>query len=1693
PFTSTYTLVDSFNVTLTVTDGNGCSNTITVNNFVKVANPPNIAVSLSNNFGCDPPLIVNFTNNNIEPNVTYSWNFGNGQFYIGANPPSATYSNEGSFNITVIGNNSQTTCRDTLILTNAVTVGASAGFTYTTDGVCDIVTAVFTDTTTAVADSVRWDFGDGMFSSELNPTHTYQDSGCYTVTLHRFISGCETTAISSTCIQNHNLPSVSYTAGTTDFCRVPAFVTFNGISPTATNWSWQFGENSTAGTATIRQPTAIFNNFGIYPIHLTVTDANGCQNSTVLDTVKILETQAIITDVVRIGCAPYTANLSESSISISPITSWQWTVFNSEHTYTATGANPNVAIPDTGIYNVQLIVINALGCRDTAILNNEVWVGLRPEVNFAAAPLVSCVGAEIQFTDLSSNFADTWQWFFGDGNSSNEQSPLYTYNDTGTFSIRLIAGHNGCLHDTIINNLIQIIPPRGSFEYSRVCVDYSTINFFNTSIGADSIFWDFGVPGIDTDTSSALTPIFVFPDTGVYTVKLTAYNFTTLCSHSAEIEIIINTPIAQFALDTLRGCVPLTVNVINNSIFGTQYEWAAVGGIPADVSGVSPSITYPIAGNFSGIQLIVTDQFGCSDTISNNNTIEVGSVTADFSFVDSTICRHTSFTANSQASSLFGSVNQYAWILANALGNSEQQNFTLPVDTTGTFVLQFIASDTWGCSDTVVKNLLVSVPQAAFTTDTAACGSQQLIFTNTSTGSNPTYFWNFGNNTTSTEISPAYAYNQEGTFRPCLTATDEYGCYNTFCGDSIHITNPVALFSADTTYTDCPPLFVNFTNESQNASSYLWDLGNNPSNNTNPQSSYNYPGNYAVQLIAFSGPCSDTLRIDSLIRIGGPTADFSFAIDTSCLPVEVTFVGNSPFPYTYVWDLGDGVLDTNGVNVTVDTFIYNYNVHGSYLPKLIVLAQGALNVCPVLIQSPDTINIPDLVFDITTNDTAFCNETAFVHYGISTTSQFDALYWNFEGGDISISTSYEPVVTYGTPGSYLTQLIVANNFCTDTIPKTINIIIDSPPQTDFSFTPTAGCIPAAVQFTDQTAVNFGSVATWRWDFGDGTNATTQNPTHTFQNAGVYQAQLVVTTAGGCTDSITLPVNVFAGTSFSIANPDTICIGDSIHFEVFTSTFDNIDFSWSNGATLSCTTCPEPFASPMVTTSYTLTLTNADGCITTDSTTVYVRNLPIPTITLSPDTTICCSGTFQIQTGGGTAYQWDNNASGLSCYNCPNPVVTLNNSSETYIVTVFNTPHCSNIDSITISCLTPDNDIVGDDKIICAGGSTTLSVSHGTTPFWSPSTGLSCTNCATPVASPANTTQYIVSVADGPCVARDTLQVSIIPLGGIDAGNAKEVCLGAEVTLNGSGNGTVSWTPTWGLDDVTSLTPNASPNVDTWYRLQTTIGECIQYDSVFVGVIEKVHIATTDVAVCYGDTATLNVSGDADNYMWIAPVGEVLSDNFSAAPTTIPNATNIFTVIGSRSTCEPDTAFANVTVQPRADILMNSSYNYFPGVDVIINPNITGGSGQYAYEWLPNVGLSCYNCSSPSIQIQQSGWYQFLVTDLATGCQSLDSTYLNLLKSCGDELIFIPNAFSPNGDSYNDVLKIQSNIIEQIFTFQIFDRWGEKLFETSNINEGWDGNFQGKPMRPGVFVYYIEFACRLDGTKVQKMGDVTLLR
>ncbi|MDX1905652.1 MAG: PKD domain-containing protein [Bacteroidia bacterium] len=1210
----TYMSGGSYTVTLVTVDANGCTDTRIRSGYINVTDLASVDFTASPRTACAAPLVVNFTPV-ISPagSYTYLWDFGDGVTSSSASP-THIYSSNGDYTVTLTITD-PLGCQEQVQKNNYVLINSPVADFYALDTtVCAGIPVQFGNNTIG-ADGYLWSFGDGNTSTTANPSHTYAAPGLYTVSLTATNSaGCSDFSGRSGYIRVYAAPATGFTANDPSGCTSPMLVQFTDNSVgTIASWFWNFGNGD---FSTAPNPQTTYTTPGLYDVSLTVTTADGCTaTETIPSYIQLTLPDAAFLTSLPAGCVPLTVSFADLSTSpADPIVSWVWNFGDGS---ISTQQNPSHTYTLPGLYTVVLTVITQSGCQ--AIEQYQyVQAGTRPNADFTATPRVVCTAENVNFTDLTTGGATAWFWSFGDGGTSLAQNPAYAYLDTGYFTVTLVAEYLGCRDTIVRTDYIHVVGPVANFLVSPGlgCDPPIDISFFDQSSNATSWNWSFG----DGTGSTLQNPVHTFTGTGTFEIDLVVSDSLTGCVSDFNYALNITSPRAGFSPDDRRGCAPFTVGFANTSIDATNYIWDFGDGSLSTAA--APSHTYQAPGTYT-VTLVASDG-SCSDTLIMSSLIRVVGPQPAFSTDLITGCAPLAIRFNDLSVPDAGtSLVSWSW----DFGDGNTGSGPSPVHTytsAGSFDVTLQVLDSEGCLAQITRQSLISptLPVAAFSaTDTIACPGSLVQFINQSTGTGLSYFWSFGDGTTSTVPNPVKLFAPNASYTVTLTVTDANGCTDTEIKlNYVSVGQPTAAFVADTTTATCPPLTVSFTDQSSpNVVSWYWDFGDGSTSTLrNPAKIYSLPGTYDVTLIVTTAQnCRDTLRMNSLINIQGPTGAFSFAPTSGCQPLNVTFLTSNPNPsWTYTWDFGDGVGGTG----TVVTHTYYTDTVAS--PVMLVQDN---NGCIVAVTNPTRVTIlplPRPAFQVNTNEICLGQSVRFTNTTISERTVTGYL-WSF--GDGNTSSAINPSHTYTDTGVFVVSLVATTvDGCMDTSSVPVTIRVTGPPQAIFTMNPAQDCEPAVITFTE-ASISYFSLTAWAWDFGDGFSDNGQViPSHTYATDGSYQVTLTVTDSKGCTGSSTRSVLVTPVPTVAFTANRYGCAPSPVTFtDASTAAAAKVAWLWTFGDGTS-STLQNPVKTYTADGNYTvsLTVTDANGCTNTLTVPNYIR-LSHPTASFTSNARRSC--------------------------------------------------------------------------------------------------------------------------------------------------------------------------------------------------------------------------------------------------------------------------------------------------------------------------------------------------------------------------------------------------------------------------------------------------------------------------------------
>ncbi|RYD83177.1 MAG: PKD domain-containing protein [Sphingobacteriales bacterium] len=1339
-----YNLPGTYTITLTVINGSG---TFTHTETVTVLASPNPSISGTAGIciGSSASYTVPYTSGN-----SYSWNVTGGIF--------TPNTNGNTINV-----NWTSTGTGTIILTETNAYGCKGYDTFTVN-----VAALPNirleckkggdpkNTTCICGNSIsnyympndgstyQWYVTNGTLlppgANSNNANVQWGSSGTASITVVATnMYGCKDSA---TCIfELCPAPTAIFSAPNACLGNATSFTDASIVTGTITNWQWNFGDGN---FATIQSPTHTYAAPGFYNVKLTVTNAGGCKDDTVM---QVYVDPGNGPKIVCPGtvCAKTSATYSTLYI---PGATYTWTVTGQTSYTTNTNGNEITVNWGNGPAGTITLVVTGTSfytCSQPVTVNIPIF----PTSPNIVGPLIVCPNSTTTYTAPLIPGA-TYGWNVSGGlivsnNGYQIQVQWPASPAAGTVSVYMKNSLVCCEGGDTINIIGKPYLAIGGQQ--SVCVGSTHTYGLTGGINAN---WSV-TNGNITSTFNNVNSITVnWPTSGSAMISATPVISGIYCNAVALYNVnVVDPPLpANFSGEQLvcLGSTQTYSLALDPTVSSTNITVSS-GGTVSNPTTNSADITWNSPGSQT-ITVAMYNNTGCS-TISTFSVYVVPATVPTINGV-TTVCVNDiqTYTYNSSAPAA-----AYDWNVVGGTVLSGYGNDTLMVQwgysSNGTVTLNNLVCGT-------SANINVSIydtPQVYIDTTNLTCTGTSITLT-ALTAPGMTYIWsapNASNGSTSASISAT----MPGTYS--VTVTNPAGCSST---SSITLTTIPSL--------PTPPLGLNVTQLITPPALYpMWQIdaptgpGYTYSWSTSETTPTIFVQNYGTYSVTYTNAfgCSQTVStqivqdtvIDTVctghfcplignsqtitaplgsnyywngvagsqsitvntngtyqviytntssqqdtctFTVAYMTATPSFTIPSPiCNPVAFTNT-SSPGSAIYLWEFGDGSY-SNATNGT-----HTYTSTGTYT---VVLNASADGVCWT--SSSQTVTISTILDADFTPNIGCTPAVSFTN--TSTIIGGTATYlWNF--GDFTSSTSANPSHTYTNGGSYNVTLTISLNGCTSTITKTILV-----PQLDALFSSCGiSCFGQNTQFVDMS-IHTSPIISWYWNFGNGNTSTLQNPWNLYSTTGNYNISLTVTDINGCTSTQTINVNVnpINAGNITVTGDTTFCAGDSVILSAPSGYF----YLWSNGATTQNITA-------YTTGNYSVTVMNSQGC-TEKIGPVKVTSNPVPvaTISLSGNDTLCSgsSVTLNAPTGPGFTYTWYNGTS-QSWQTTSSITLSSIYDSGTYTVVVKNAFGCSDSSApVTIIINESPQFYISGNLFFCKGGSTTLTVNN-----FSSATGIS---------------------------------------------------------------------------------------------------------------------------------------------------------------------------------------------------------------------------------------------------------------------------------------------------------------------------------------------------------------------------------
>lgn len=1484
-------------------------------------------------------------------------------------------------------------------------------------------------------------------------------------------------------------------------------------------YDWESGDGSVSNDT--EKPTFIYTTAGSY-----TAVVRHATTGTIITTIPIEvydKPSVTIGSDLTSGCVLLDVNfnysLSSSSISY---TNANW-VFGDGKTATSTSTTASNTYTKSGNFNVSLQLQSSLaGCDITTSVSNMITTYDLPVVEFEYTPEFSCTApTTVDFTNLTTDaLALTYNWDFGDGTTSTDENPSHTYTTDGTFPIQLTATNSqGCFSSQ--TQYYTINKPTAVIDApDTLCLDLS-YNFAELTGG--NATWDF----------SAASGVFIINNAG---------EFEPITTTGREsIEVYFRDPGYQdvtLQLNSSCGNETITKSIfiqeLNiNPFLDKEYSCRNPEDVAFDVTTDAKDATYEWLFSDGSNAITKTTSF---TYFNEADTIEYGinNINLDTTYIIITqpasatrgVCYDTAlvdfehYPLNVKVEPATGFTNLCE---GTTLTFTDSINVTTAINPVTGLPYDMVSSWRWQVYDETNTQIH---------TQSGAGSSITGLSYNFPTAGDYNIYLEAATTTGCTDTSYALAVTIGEPLAPGVDfdfeTFDITGALDSdFClGDSVvySVTNSDPRINAFHFYSDNNRVF-----HQPEDTTVRWLLGSDL-------------GDHDVTLEVEADGCISSLTKTNYLTINGAVAEIKYASDCDYAYEFESTSGSYPSASpTLLWEFRDDGSTSGATTLTHD---YTASGSGDYWAILTasdagctadkdsVLVTPRLTVADVVIKNAVACGGNEVILDASgTIDAKSCRGLTF---RFPTFEDFQRPITTFNTDTVAVTIpDFDdlPVATH-----YFQLISTDDNGCKDTVntaPINTSFIQVGADLSDTTIT----CKGIELTFSDTTQSSSTTLTNWEWQIWSGDlslvdtikgDASFDTISYSFLEEPVdidsFFVSLQVTGTDGCVGGVgdtlfVLPYNYLNSRIISGANNDDLCAGDVAEFRGRDNRNQDLHFSWDFGnLNTDTTTNSADFAQTTYATGgdYTVSMyyfQPSTGCVDTLTTTVQIESAPDVGFETNVDnlTAICAGEIIQftdtslVTSGSITDITWDldNGETGDT-----SPYNTIFSKGSYDVTLQASTDNgCSNSYTRTIVIVGPEGSMNIDDDSICPDDTVAFNVENPIdvdSVVWFFGDGLvDSSNVITvdhkylgnniPSSYAVNAT-FVLYSSDGCELPADTTINFYQVEAGFEIynedGNIDSLfCVDETILLSDTSINADVYT--WDLGDGSSSSianPSFAYSSQGSYLVQQVVENatwgCVDTveSSIIIEGLPDTGLQLSGDTLCLGETLTaaLTLSNDLSSYVW-TPSGATGSsitidpqNTFTLTLTEtnyagcVSSLDSLITVIQPYALNDWDTTIQEGKSARLPVILLDSSYNF---------------------ELTPLDGLSCLDCNYPIVSPLEDITYNLRIRD---NFECFDDDYSLTVFVIPPSFISMPQSFTPNGDGSNDVIYVKGWYLQELVEFKVFNRWGEEVFSTTNIDEGWDGTFNGKLQKTDVYVYKIK-AVGVDGNVVQKEGYINLIK
>jgi gliding motility-associated-like protein len=1388
---------------------------------------------------------------------------------------------------------------------------------------------------------------------------------------------------------------------------------------------------------------------------------------------------------------------------------------------------------EPGQYKVTLKVTDGVNWDSTSTV---ITVYGGPAASFKSDKITGCPPLTVTLTSTSSagesEIVKTY-WDFRDGTYSDGQSVKHSYNSTGTYDIILrVTDKNGCYSTFESDKYLSLTEkPKADLVASDTfaCTAPVRISFTNLSKGSSemSYKWDFGNGKTSTDFSSPT--VYTLP--GSYDVKLKATDMVG-CSDSLTKKSYINIGYARGTLAIYDGKNKL----VNTSYLcdGTYRLVCSVANLPDYIWRITDngsttsyrgrsSFTYQVKGSGTiDIKVVYGKQGACTDSISASYVKSY--IKASFTMSDKLFCK-----VPSEISLVNTSMNadKISWYFSDKLISTDK-NTTYTITSADLAAetyeqiyshsvnkiflpVKLVASNGGACYDSVTSQVTIAKPVARFVPDkVSGCVPLQITFSDSSMAAFAidqfTYDTGLGSITSPYKTDVKYTFTKPGVYN-VKEIIRSNNCYDTsqvvriYAGDKLKpdfTLTPAEVCNGGTIHLSGSADKNEKVTMWRFSSANLFDLNFAAKPDTDIVVYSDTLGNKKIKLqVDYNGCISDTIK--QALNIKGLSGSFSerFSCDT---PLVYHFKSEITPSASLVWK-----ADTSTI-ISKDSIRYRFPSSGDY--RVTLTASDAASGCSLI--KSKTYKVRQLLSAFTASDTVLCvGDTLHLDSSGSidyiNTCYNEGFLWKF--GDDSpprrtFLKKYDHI--YSSRGIDTVRLVAyADNGCTDTVKKIVKVFR---PAGSFTTDKKAGCLPElTVNFTNTSTDS--TIVYWIWNFGDNTADSTNNinVSHTFKsdNKQTFYPSLAVYDANQCTSNYSIPTSLTDANCEFQASDNAVCSGETVTFTPADSSLTNLHWDFGDETT-SSTSRSHTYTIPGT---YSVSLIGTkEGCTGKVTKTNFI-SVEKADANFSVSDTIfnCYPDTVRFihnNSVGSPAvdYLWKFGKAVLTTRNSGDvKYVFTRPGNYTVSLTVKTVNGCTATSIRHITVNGPSAVITEAPQEICYNQAVTFRLdSMKNITSWKWRFGDGATSTLNPVLHNYTSRGKIlpsVQLTNSTCNAillLDTIYVSKVVANFKSSDSTLTVCLGNKLYLLNKSTGSASWE--WYVNNV---------KASTGYNFNDILfGKTGDYNIKLVAkdtsscadtIVKKFTVnpipeftISGDSTICSGKTSVdLSVDKSSGSVIrWSPATG--LNSTTSFSVTASPLTTTTYTATVTNSYGCPSSEKKKILVNQPFDFTRTPAGDTTIYIGQKIQLIISAGDENVSYIWTPSDHISCTECDDPWVSPVETTTYNVEASD---GCFDVNEKFM--VEVIRDFYLEAPSAFTPNGDSNNDLFRFEQRNIGE-FELKIFNRWGEMVFSTNDLNQGWDGYVNGHLQNIDTYKYTVK-ATTIHGYSFEKKGEFLLLK